>query len=202
MWLLTTNHAVHIRLTLNWQQHLSLSAPQDPSAPLHLFTSHVSFHLSTHHSSLYLWPNTQFHRLPTALTASHPPFNTIIFFFQTLLPPFIPSPLSQPPTLISLPFFPNPSHPPLSLTHSVIHPPTYFAVPSACTERNRRYYLPIWHHSHLLVFFCRCLYTSVWLYVVPKTNRFKLGHFCPQKNYVFFHQHTSCTKRWNQSSAL
>lgn len=103
-------------------QHLSLSAPQDLSAPLHLFTSHVSFHLSTHHSSLYLWPNTRFRRLPTALTASHPPFNTIIFFFSDPLAPFHPIPPSQPPTLISLPLPKSLSSPSFSRIQSFTHP--------------------------------------------------------------------------------
>lgn len=48
---------VPICSTLNWPLHLSLSAPRDLSAPLHLFTSHVSFCLNTHHSSIYLRPN-------------------------------------------------------------------------------------------------------------------------------------------------
>lgn len=86
----TTNrpHPLDFELT----QHLSLSAPQDLSAPLHLFTSHVSFHLGTHHSSSYLWPNSRFHQLPAALTASHPPFQRhYMVFFSDPLAPLIPS---------------------------------------------------------------------------------------------------------------
>lgn len=108
----TTNpvcsHLAYFELT----QHLSLSAPQDLSAPLHLFTSRVSFHLSTHHSSVYLWPNTRFHQLPAALTASHPPFHHhhLFFFGLSWLSHLIP--LSQPPASISLPLPKTPLIPP------------------------------------------------------------------------------------------
>lgn len=128
-------------------QHLSLSAPQDLSAPLHLFTSHASFHLSTHHSSLYLWPNTQSHQLHTSSNSLSSPFqHHYIFFFQILLPlSSHPPRLSLPPQSVYLCL--KPSYPSLWLTH----PPCYFAVPTACTERKRRYYPPIWPHSHLSV---------------------------------------------------
>lgn len=182
--LLTTNRACSHPPYFELTQHLSLSAPQDLSAPLHPFTYHVSFHLSTHHSSFYLWPNTRLHQLPTALTASHPPFNTIIYFFQTPLAPLIPSPcLNLPPQSVYLCL--KPSYPSLLLTH----PPCYFAVSSACTKQNRRFYLQIWHHSHLPVFVCRCRYLIL-VYLEPKLNMFKLCFFLPRINVfgVFLHR--------------
>lgn len=96
MTVLTTNQAfIHLSV-FELTPYPSLLDSWDPSAPLHLFTSYVSPHLSIHHSSTYLWPNTQFHQLHAALTATHPPFRSIIcFFFTTLMhATFIPSPVS------------------------------------------------------------------------------------------------------------
>lgn len=154
--LLTTNrvcsHLAYFELT----QHPSLSAPQDLSAPLHLFTSRVSFRLGTHHSSVYLWPNTRFHQLPAALTASHPPFTTIIIFFFRLsfLSRLIP--LSQPPTSISLPLPKTLLS--LSHTHSVA---LFFHRPFSQHRAQQKYYPPIWlHWKHFVVVF-DCWYVSV-----------------------------------------
>lgn len=81
MTVLTTNQAfIHLSV-FELTPYPSLLDSWDPSAPLHLFTSYVSPHLSIHHSSTYLWPNTQFHQLHAALTATHPPFRSIICFF-------------------------------------------------------------------------------------------------------------------------
>ena len=90
------------------------------------------------------------HQLHTSSNSLSSPFqhHYIYIFFSNPLAPLIPSPpprLSLPPQSVYLCL--KPSYPSLWLTH----PPCYFAVPTACTERKRRYYPPIWHHSHLPV---------------------------------------------------
>lgn len=125
---------VHIRPTLTWHNIYLYQPLRTYQQHCTSFTSYVSFHLTTHHSSFYLWPNTRFHQLPTARTASHPPFNTIIYFFSEPLAPLIPSPcLNFPPQ--SVYFCLKPSYP---LSRSLIHP-----VISLSLQRNRRYYPPI-----------------------------------------------------------
>lgn len=125
---------VHIRPTLTWHNIYLYQPLRTYQQRCTSFTSHVSFHLTTHHSSFYLWPNTRFRQLPTARTASHPPFNTIIFFFSEPLAPLIPSPcLNFPPQSVYLCL--KPSYP---LSRSLIHP-----VISLSLQRNRRYYPPI-----------------------------------------------------------
>lgn len=88
---LTTNQACSYLPYFELTQHLSLSAPEDLSASLHIFTSHVSFHLSTHQSSIYLWPITRLHHQPTELAASRSPFSTVLCWFDSLVS-VIPSP--------------------------------------------------------------------------------------------------------------
>lgn len=120
-------------LYFNLAEHCSLLAPPVLSTRLH---PHISFHLPTYQSSLYLWPFTRLYQLPAAQTASHPAFNTIMFFPKASCSSQ-PIPLTQPPASISLPF-PKTLLSPLSLTH----PSCHFAAPLYCTQENRRYYLP------------------------------------------------------------
>ena len=139
---------VHIRPTLTWhniylyqplrtyQRHSTSLPLMPPSTSAHII------HLST--CGLTLNPTSS----TPALTASHPPFNTIIYiyFFKSSCSSHpIPPSLSLPPQSVYLCL--KPSYPSLWLTH----PPCYFTVPTACMERKRRYYPPIWHHSHLSV---------------------------------------------------
>lgn len=120
----------------NLSEHSSLLAPPVLSTRLHLHHPHISFRLPTYQSSFYLWPFTHCYLLPAAQTASHPAFNTIIFFTKASCSSQ-PIPLSQPPASISLPL-PKTLLSPLSLTH----PPCHFSAPLSYTQENRRYYLP------------------------------------------------------------
>lgn len=150
-------------------QHLSPSAPPDLSAPLHLFTSHVSFHLSTHHSSFYRWPNNPHSTSSNSLSS---PLQHHHFFSSDPRASLILSPrLNLPPRLVYLCLLS------LSVSRSLAHPVISLSF-QPTQSGNQSITPPIWFYSHLSVFVCECLSVSdnirsqnVYIFASNKCNR-------------------------------
>lgn len=125
------SHPLYFNLT----EPSSLLAPPVLSTRLHL--PPLSSPSTSYQSSFYLWPFTRCHQLPAAQTASHPAFNTIMFFCVSPKPlaPLSPSPcLNLPPQSAYLCL--KPSYP---LSRSPILP--VISLPLYPAQENRRHYL-------------------------------------------------------------